>query len=81
VLIVGWDDSQSCFIVKNSFSTAWGESGYFRIAYSEVNGYTDFGYSAVAYGNIMESDYVQTMLATDPGGKNIKLMDIILQLP
>lgn len=72
VLIVGWDDSQSCFIVKNSFSTAWGESGYFRIAYSEVNGDTDFGYSAVAYGNVTASNYVQTMLATDPGGKSIK---------
>ena len=72
VLIVGWDDSQSCFIVKNSFSTAWGESGYFRIAYSEVNGDSDFGYSAVAYGNISVSNYVQTMLSTDPGGKTMK---------
>ncbi|MCX7958922.1 MAG: hypothetical protein N3B13_07735, partial [Deltaproteobacteria bacterium] len=59
-------------IVKNSFSTAWGESGYFRIAYSEVNGYSDFGYSAVAYGNVTASNYVQTMIATDPGGKTIK---------
>ncbi|MGB9599436.1 MAG: C1 family peptidase [Myxococcota bacterium] len=72
VLIVGWDDSQSCFIVKNSFSTAWGESGYFRIAYSEVSGDTDFGYSAVAYGNVTATDYVQTMLSTDPGGKSIR---------
>jgi len=73
VLIVGWDDSQSCFIVKNSFSTAWGESGYFRIAYSEVNGDTDFGYSAVAYGNVTPSNFVQTMFTTNPGGKTIKL--------
>ncbi len=81
VLIVGWDDSQSCFIVKNSFSTAWGESGYFRIAYSEVNGDTDFGYSAVAYGNITASNYVQTMLSTDPAGKTMKFDNISITTP
>lgn len=81
VLIVGWDDSQSCFIVKNSFSTAWGESGYFRIAYSEVNGYSDFGYSAVAYGNITATNYVQTMIATDPGGKTIKFDGYTITTP
>ncbi|MCX7942976.1 MAG: hypothetical protein N2746_00475 [Deltaproteobacteria bacterium] len=81
VLIVGWDDSQSCFIVKNSFSTAWGENGYFRIAYSEVNGDTDFGYSAIAFGNISATNYVQTMLATDPGGKSIKFDGYTITTP
>lgn len=36
VLVVGWDDSQSAFLVKNSWGTGWGESGYFWIAYSEL---------------------------------------------
>lgn len=36
VLIVGYDDDDQCFIVKNSWGTSWGENGYFRIAYSEV---------------------------------------------
>jgi hypothetical protein len=33
VTIVGYDDSQSCWIVKNSWGTKWGEDGWFRMAY------------------------------------------------
>ena len=36
VLVVGWDDSTSAFLVKNSWGTDWGESGYFWIAYSQL---------------------------------------------
>ncbi|KHK02695.1 C1 family peptidase [Desulfovibrio sp. TomC] len=36
VLVVGWDDRTSAFLVKNSWGTSWGESGYFWIAYSEL---------------------------------------------
>jgi hypothetical protein len=49
VLIVGYDDTQQAFIVKNSWGTGWGESGYFLIAYSEVGGTSNFAYSAIAY--------------------------------
>ncbi len=49
VVIVGWDDSKSCFIVKNSWGTGWGESGYFRIAYSQVTGKSRFGFWTIAY--------------------------------
>lgn len=49
VLVVGYDDLEQCFIVKNSWGTGWGEAGYFRIAYGEVNGTSRFGYSAIVY--------------------------------
>ncbi len=48
VIIVGWDDSQQCWIAKNSWGTRWGETrnfqpwttnpsdgGWFRIKYNE----------------------------------------------
>jgi C1A family cysteine protease len=35
VSIVGYDDSQSCWICKNSWGAGWGDGGFFRIAYGE----------------------------------------------
>lgn len=35
VCVVGYSDEESCWIVKNSWGTAWGESGYVRIAYGQ----------------------------------------------
>ncbi len=49
IVIVGWDDASSAFIVKNSWDSSWGESGYFRIAYSELQGKTQFGCWTFAY--------------------------------
>jgi len=64
ILIVGYDDTQNCFIVKNTWGTDWGEKGFFQIAYSEVTRaggalHTldhDFGDYAMAYhryGSVM----------------------------
>lgn len=35
ICIVGYDDTDGCWIVKNSWGPNWGEGGYFRIAYGE----------------------------------------------
>ncbi len=36
VVIVGWDDDQEYWIAKNSWDTTWGENGFFRIKWGEV---------------------------------------------
>ncbi len=34
VVLVGWDDANSCWVMRNSWGTGWGEnSGYMRIGY------------------------------------------------
>jgi C1A family cysteine protease len=52
ILIVGWDDAESAFVVKNSWGTGWGESGFFKIAYSELTGTTKFAGYSYAYGTV-----------------------------
>ena len=49
VLLVGYNDAEQYFIVKNSWGPDWGEDGYFRIAYSEMNDEVKFGMSTIAY--------------------------------
>jgi C1A family cysteine protease len=41
VAVVGYDDTG--FKVKNSWGTGWGESGYFRIKYSQMTNSVQFG--------------------------------------
>jgi hypothetical protein len=42
IVLVGWDDNQGVWILKNSWGTGWGEGGYMRIGY----GISRVGYSA-----------------------------------
>ncbi len=37
IAIVGWDDSDSSWICKNSWGTGWGDNGYFKIRWIEGN--------------------------------------------
>lgn len=64
VLIVGWNDADAAFIVKNSWDDTWGEDGFFRIAYSELAGDTRFGRWTIAYGSAQSGAAVSF---EDPG--------------
>jgi hypothetical protein len=46
ICLVGYDDTNQCWILKNSWGTSWGASGYCRIGYGESGILRDF----VAYG-------------------------------
>ncbi len=57
VLVVGYNDLQEFFKVKNSWGDGWGENGYFRIAYDDVTDEVQFGsYAATASGVYMEGN-------------------------
>ncbi len=49
ILIIGYDDTNQYFIVKNSWGTTWGEAGFFRIAYSQLTNAVQFGADTIAY--------------------------------
>ncbi len=36
VMVVGYDERQACFIVRNSWGTRWGQAGYFLLPYAYV---------------------------------------------
>jgi hypothetical protein len=44
VAIIGYDDNQRCWIIRNSGGSGWGENGYFRISYDAFDQYYSFIY-------------------------------------
>ncbi len=36
VALVGWDDAEGVFFLRNSWGSSWGENGYMRIAYTSA---------------------------------------------
>jgi C1A family cysteine protease len=66
VLLVGYHDDPAeegggYFITKNSWGDDWGESGYFRIAYSEVNSVVKYGKWTLAYGYALPAPDTETV--------------------
>lgn len=49
VAIIGYNDSEGCWICKNSWGTEWGEEGFFRIAYGEcgIHLWANYGITGV----------------------------------
>ncbi|MGD8794659.1 MAG: C1 family peptidase [Anaerolineae bacterium] len=53
IVLVGWDDSQGVWYLRNSWSAGWGESGYMRITYGTSN--VGFGASYVDYVSLPQT--------------------------
>jgi C1A family cysteine protease len=49
--IIGYDDNSQSFIVKNSWGTGWGESGFFQIAYNQLTNAVAFGQYTISYNS------------------------------
>ncbi len=47
--LIGYNDAEQYFIVKNSWGTDWGEQGFFQIGYSELTSPTQFGQYTIGY--------------------------------
>jgi len=71
VLIVGYDDAEQCFIIKDSWGTDWGDAGYAKIAYSEMAGDSQFGFWSIAYENTISTGFpTLNNIPRDPNNPN-----------
>jgi C1A family cysteine protease len=70
VNLVGWNDAENTWILRNSWGTGWGESGYMRI----LRGVSNIGYNAsyVVY-NGATSCYTLTTSVNPVGGGTISV--------
>ena len=44
ISVVGYDDTEQCWICKNSWGPGWGDSGWFKIGYGECQIDTNFAF-------------------------------------
>ncbi len=71
VLLTGYDDREGYFIVKNSWGADWGEEGYFRIAYSQVNNVVKFANETVGLMGLAAPENRMVVEITANGKRNI----------
>ncbi len=81
ILIVGYDDELECFKAKNSWGPYWGENGYFRISYDDVEDDVKFGsYACKASGAFLEG-YTSTFNITNKGSATLIITSMTADKP
>ncbi|MBL7817946.1 MAG: hypothetical protein JNL70_23255 [Saprospiraceae bacterium] len=49
MVVVGYDDALSCFIVMNSWGKVWGKEGFIKIKYKDMGNYCRYAYAIHNY--------------------------------
>jgi hypothetical protein len=75
VLVVGYNDDQQCFKVKNSWGEGWGENGYFRIAYDDVTDDVMFGSYGVTASGVYTVGQENTFTIQNIGNGTLSIND------
>lgn len=69
IVLVGWDDSQQAWILRNSWGPNWGEGGYMRIAWGTSNVGIGASYVRYAKPDAAPNDQISAAkLVEHPGG-------------
>jgi len=76
VLVVGYNDEQQYFKVKNSWGDWWGENGYFRISYDDVTDDVKFGSYACSVSGVFISGETSKFTITNTGAANLIINNI-----
>jgi C1A family cysteine protease len=81
VLVVGYNDTDQSFLVKNSWGTYWGESGYFRIAYDDVTDDVKFGSYAARISPPYMTGRISTFTIANQGSGELQISDMRASVP
>lgn len=72
ITIVGWDDAEQYWIVKNSWGGSWAENGYFRIRWGQT--FVDFGEYSILIDPSDEMAFIDLeSFEAEAEGSNIRL--------
>ncbi len=82
VAIIGWNDTDSCWICKNSWGAGWGERGFFRISYN-ANSQLSIETASLLYDKNKEFAFVLTPNGHEKykGGDMVNIEWYIHRLP